>query len=104
MQFSRLGSVERNSADSMKVQNIIQTANTAEGQKQVLQAMALLSSSEIKILGEQRTIMAQSLKAQTTHMLQEAQERTLREEQEQNIYKRNPTLSGENAPKINILK
>lgn len=52
-------------------------ANSAEGQKAVLQATSQFAGMQIEILGEQRTLMAEGLKAQNAVMLKQIQEEAI---------------------------
>jgi P-type conjugative transfer protein TrbJ len=65
---------ERISNDTQLIQNILKTAATAEGQKEVLQATVNMAGAQTQMLMELRTLMAQSLNSQNAFMMKDVQD------------------------------
>lgn len=72
-----IGDISKISNDSQRIRTIMSAANSAEGQKAVLQATSQFAGMQIEILGEQRTLMAEGLKAQNAVMLKQIQEEAI---------------------------
>lgn len=101
MRITEIGSMDKLSNDTQRVKTIMNATNSAEGQKQVLQGTSQLAAMQIEILGQQRTLMAQSLKAQNTVLLKETQEEAIEKAELKKLFEIDPSLSGE-GHSINI--
>lgn len=87
-----IGDVEKINNDAMRISAIMRAANDAEGQKAVLQASSNLAGMQIQILGEQRTLMAEGLKAQNAFMLQQTQEKAIDQGMVEQFRERSPEV------------
>lgn len=90
-----IGDVEKINNDAMRITAIMRAANDAEGQKAVLQASSNLAGMQIQILGEQRTLMAEGLKAQNAFMLQQTQEKAIEDAMESQMFVPSPEWRSE---------
>ena len=97
-----IGDVSKISNDSQRIRTIMSAANSAEGQKAVLQATSQFAGMQIEILGEQRTLMAEGLKAQNAVMLKQIQEEAIENSNIQSMRGISPELKGNQRP-ANIL-
>lgn len=68
------------SSDTMRVQSVMQAANSAVGQQQVMQAGVQMASMQVEVLTDMRTLFAESLNAQSTYVMQKVQEEKINEE------------------------
>ncbi|MGL4867395.1 MAG: conjugal transfer protein TrbJ [Cetobacterium sp.] len=98
-----IGDVSKISNDSQRIKTIMSAANSAEGQKAVLQATSQFAGMQIEILGEQRTLMAEGLKAQNAVMLKQIQEEAIENSNIQSMRGISPELKGNQRP-VNSLK
>ena len=98
-----IGDVSKISNDSQRIRTIMSAANSAEGQKAVLQATSQFAGMQIEILGEQRTLMAEGLKAQNAVMLKQIQEEAIENSNIQSMRGISPELKGNQRP-VNSLK
>lgn len=98
-----IGDISKISNDSQRIRTIMSAANSAEGQKAVLQATSQFAGMQIEILGEQRTLMAEGLKAQNAVMLKQIQEEAIENSNIQSMRGISPELKGNQRP-VNSLK
>ncbi|MGF6906798.1 conjugal transfer protein TrbJ [Fusobacterium sp. PH5-44] len=82
MKMVGISSPDKLGSDAAKIQTIMRAANTAEGQKAVLQASTQLAAHQLQTLGELRTLMGQSLQAQSAYMLEQSQTKAIEIEAE----------------------
>lgn len=68
-----LGDPSRLSNDSQRITELMKVANTAEGQKAVLQAGVNMAAEQTKVLLELRTLLASSLKTQNAEEMRKIQ-------------------------------
>lgn len=87
MKMVGISSPEKLGSDALKIQTIMKAANTAEGQKAVLQASTQLAAHQLQTLGELRTLMGQSLQAQSAYMLEQNQTKAIESEAEKAFMK-----------------
>lgn len=97
-----IGDVSKISNDSQRIRTIMSAANSAEGQKAVLQATSQFAGMQIEILGEQRTLMAEGLKAQNAVMLKQIQEEAIDNSNIEKLKKIDPEYTNQNK-KANLL-
>lgn len=95
MRITGIGSMDKLSNDSQRVKTIMNATNSAEGQKQVLQGTSQLAAMQIEILGEQRTLMAQSLKTQNTALLKQTQEEAIENARIKKLFEIDPKLTNQ---------
>lgn len=95
MRITGIGSMDKLSNDSQRVKTIMNATNSAEGQKQVLQGTSQLAAMQIEILGEQRTLMAQSLKTQNTALLKQTQEEAIENARFKKLFEIDPKLTNQ---------
>lgn len=95
MRISEIGSMDKLSNDTQRVKTIMRATNTAEGQKQVLQGTTQLAEMQIEILGEQRTLMAQSLKTQNTALLKQTQEEAIDKAKIKKLFEFDPAYTNQ---------
>lgn len=97
-----IGDVSKISNDSQRIRTIMSAANSAEGQKAVLQATSQFAGMQIEILGEQRTLMAEGLKAQNAVMLKQIQEEAIENSNIEKLKIKDPKYRS-NGNKVNLL-
>jgi len=68
-----LGDPSRLANDSQRITELMKVANTAEGQKAVLQAGVNMAAEQTKVLLELRTLLASSLKTQNAEEMRKIQ-------------------------------
>ena len=68
-----LGDPSRLANDSQRITELMKAANTAEGQKAVLQAGVNMAAEQTKVLLELRTLLASSLKTQNAEEMRKIQ-------------------------------
>lgn len=97
-----LGSPEKMSNDAQRISALMNAANGAEGQKAVMQAGVNMAAEQARILGEVRTLLAASLKAQNAEIMRTIQnEKADMERAETLKYKKQP-LPTEKAGLMNL--
>ena len=89
MRMVGISSPDKLGSDAAKIQTIMKAANTAEGQKAVLQASTQLAAHQLQTLGELRTLMGQSLQAQTAYMMEQTQKQAIYSAEVDNFNKHN---------------
>lgn len=97
-----IGDISKISNDSQRIRTIMSAANSAEGQKAVLQATSQFAGMQIEILGEQRTLMAEGLKAQNAVMLKQIQEEAIENSNIEKLKIKDPKYRS-NGNKVNLL-
>lgn len=97
-----IGDISKISNDSQRIRTIMSAANSAEGQKAVLQATSQSAGMQIEILGEQRTLMAEGLKAQNAVMLKQIQEEAIENSNIEKLKIKDPKYRS-NGNKVNLL-
>lgn len=95
MRITGIGNMDKLSNDSQRVKTIMNATNSAEGQKQVLQGTSQLAAMQIEILGEQRTLMAQSLKTQNTALLKQTQEEAIENAKIKKLFEIDPAYTNQ---------
>ncbi|CAL7878931.1 MULTISPECIES: hypothetical protein [Fusobacterium] len=68
-----LGSSEKMANDAQRITELMKAANSAEGQKAVMQAGVNMAGEQARMLGEMRTLLAASLKAQNAEIMRSLQ-------------------------------
>lgn len=99
-----LGSPEKMASDAQRISALMNAANTAEGQKAVLQAGVNMAAEQTRILGELRTLLASSLKTQNAEEMRRLQEEKMAIEHERNVMKIRKSKDYEKLDLINGLK
>lgn len=64
-----LGSPEKMANDAQRITELMRAANSAEGQKAVLQAGVNMAAEQTRVLGELRTLLASSLQTQNAEVM-----------------------------------
>lgn len=80
-----LGSPEKMANDAQRITALMKAANGAEGQKAVLQAGVNMAGEQARILGEMRTLLSASLKAQNAEIMRTVQNEKAKIEHEEVI-------------------
>lgn len=83
-----LGSPEKMSNDAQRITALMKAANGAEGQKAVMQAGVNLAGEQARMLGEMRTLLAASLKAQNAEIMRNLQNEKATMERNKEIMKK----------------
>ena len=95
-----LGSPEKMSNDAQRITALMKAANGAEGQKAVMQAGVNLAGEQARMLGEMRTLLAASLKAQNAEIMRNIQNEKGEMEHVNYILSSNPKKKD---PGVNLL-
>jgi len=80
-----LGDPSRLANDSQRISELMKAANTAEGQKAVLQAGVNMAAEQTKVLLELRTLLASSLKTQNAEEMRKIQNEKATIEHDRNL-------------------
>lgn len=80
-----LGDPSRLANDSQRITELMKAANTAEGQKAVLQAGVNMAAEQTKVLLELRTLLASSLKTQNAEEMRRVQNEKATIEHDRNL-------------------
>lgn len=80
-----LGNPEKMANDAQRIRALMNAANSAEGQKAVLQAGVNMAGEQTRILGELRTLLASSLQTQNAEAMQKLQNEKAAIEHEKKI-------------------
>lgn len=80
-----LGDPSRLANDSQRISELMRAANTAEGQKAVLQAGVNMAAEQTKVLLELRTLLASSLKTQNAEEMRKIQNEKATIEHDRNL-------------------
>lgn len=91
------------SSDTMRVQTVMQAANSAVGQQQVMQAGVQMASMQVEVLSEMRTLFAESLNAQSTYILKKIQEEKMAQEEAEAMRKK-MDVSGQTSGALKMLQ
>lgn len=91
------------SSDAMRIQTVMQAANGAVGQQQVMQAGVQMASMQVEVLTDMRTLFAESLNAQSTYVMQKVQEEKMTQE-EAEAMRRKMDVSGQTSGALKMLK
>ena len=86
-----LGDPERLANDSQRIAELMRAANTAEGQKAVLQAGVNMAAEQTKALLELRTLIASSLKTQNAEEMRRIQNEKAELEHEKDVMTYRPS-------------
>ena len=82
-----LGDPDRLANDAERITELMKAANTAEGQKAVLQAGVNMAAEQTKALLELRTLLASSLKTQNAEEMRKLQEEKMQNEHYKKLMK-----------------
>ena len=82
-----LGDPDRLASDTQRIAELMKVANTAEGQKAVLQAGVNMAAEQTKALLELRTLLASSLKTQNAEEMRRLQNEKAQIEHRKKVYK-----------------
>ena len=82
-----LGDPDRLANDAERITELMKAANTAEGQKAVLQAGVNMAAEQTKALLELRTLLASSLKTQNAEEMRRLQNEKAQIEHRKKVYK-----------------
>ncbi len=96
-----LGNPEKMANDAQRITALMNAANTAEGQKAVLQAGVNMAGEQTRILGELRTLLASSLKTQNAEEMRRLQEEKMALEHEKKVFKDRPKKKDPGANVLN---
>jgi len=96
-----LGDPDRLANDAERITELMKAANTAEGQKAVLQAGINMTAEQTKVLLELRTLLASSLKTQNAEEMRRLQNEKAELEHEKNIFERIPKKKDPGANLLN---
>ena len=86
-----LGDPDRLANDAERITELMKAANTAEGQKAVLQAGVNMAAEQAKALLELRTLLASSLKAQNAEEMRRIQNEKAELEHEKDVMTYRPS-------------
>lgn len=89
-----LGNPEKMANDAQRITALMNAANSAEGQKAVLQAGVNMAGEQTRILGELRTLLASSLQTQNAEEMRRLQEEKAELEHFKEVSKYEKTYSG----------
>ena len=92
-----LGDPERLANDAERITELMKAANTAEGQKAVLQAGVNMAAEQTKVLLELRTLLASSIKTQNAEEMRRLQNEKAEMEQHKKVFKFNDYDTSEKA-------
>lgn len=95
-----LGDPSRLANDAERISELMKAANTAEGQKAVLQAGVNMAAEQTKALLELRTLLASSLKTQNAEEMRRLQNEKAELEHEKKVFKR---MKKKKDPGANLL-
>lgn len=95
-----LGSSEKMANDAQRITELMKAANSAEGQKAVMQAGVNMAGEQARMLGEMRTLLAASLKAQNAEIMRSLQNEKGEMEHVNYILSSNPKKKD---PGVNLL-
>ena len=99
-----LGDPERLANDSQRIAELMRAANTAEGQKAVLQAGVNMAAEQTKALLELRTLIASSLKTQNAEEMRRIQNEKAELEHKKAVMRYKPSKKYEKLDLINGMK
>ena len=99
-----LGDPERLANDSQRIAELMRAANTAEGQKAVLQAGVNMAAEQTKALLELRTLIASSLKTQNAEEMRKIQNEKAELEHKKAVMRYKPSKKYEKLDLINGMK
>ncbi|MDD7410082.1 MAG: conjugal transfer protein TrbJ [Fusobacterium gastrosuis] len=99
-----LGSPEKMANDAQRITALMKAANSAEGQKAVLQAGVNMAGEQTRILGELRTLLASSLQTQNAEEMRKLQEEKMALEHEKRVMNYEPSKNYKKPDLLNGFK
>ena len=99
-----LGDPDRLANDTQRISELMKAANTAEGQKAVLQAGVNMAAEQTKALLELRTLIASSLKTQNAEEMRRIQNEKAELEHKKAVMRYKPSKKYEKLDLINGMK
>lgn len=96
-----LGNPEKMANDAQRITALMNAANSAEGQKAVLQAGVNMAGEQTRILGELRTLLASSLQTQNAEEMRRIQNEKADLEMNEKLFKHIP--QADKNTKVNVM-